>query len=183
MDRRYILFTAFIFATSLTVYGQATIDQKVQQLKDAWYQKAQELFKLGTNIIENNKLLEDLQNDSQKFWQKIASKYDQQGINNLIETYKTVMGKFCHNLSAELREKNNINGLLLKELFENKGDYLTDQKAVSSLFFDKAKFHILHITLCISLLKKLVADYEECLQKMAEIENELVSLGQPRLYE
>lgn len=184
MNRRYILlFTAFIFSTSLAVYGQAAIDQKIQQLKDAWYQKAYELSELGTKIIGKNKLLEDLQNDIQKFWQEIASKYNEHDINNLKETYKTIMEKFCHKVSVAVREKINIKGLLLKELFDNKGDYLTDQEAASSLFFDKVKFYVLHIILCNSLLKKLVADYEECLQKMSEIENDLVSLGQPRLYE
>ena len=183
MDRQYILFTAFIFSTGLTVYGQANIDQKVQQLKDAWYQKAQELSELGTKIIEKNKLLEDLKGDIQEFWQKIASKYSQYDMNNLKETYKTIMESFCHNLSVTAHEKNNIQGFIIKELFAHKGDSLTDQEAVSYLSFDKVKFYVLHMTLYASLLKKLVADYEECLQKMLEIENELILLGQPKLYE
>ena len=157
------------------VYGQATIDPKVQQLKDAWYQKAQELSELGTKLIEKNKLLENLQNDM------IEVARNNIAIDGTGQVYPILIEKFNNKLFHAVRDNINVKGFLIQELINNRGEFFKDKRCLGLL--DKVKLICLQIIIEADLTKKILEDYEECLQKMAEIENELVLLGQPRLYE
>ena len=183
MRRQFVLLGSMFLSSGSLFCSQVPVDPKVQQLKDAWYQKAQELADLGERVIAQNKQLEGLRYDIQEFWREIFSEYSKQEIDNATKTCEAAMANFCHNLTIAVREKINVKGFLIKELFDNTGDCFTDKKQVSRLFFDRVKFCVLQMTIRTSLLKKLVEDYEECLQKMTEIENELVLLGQQRLFE
>jgi hypothetical protein len=180
MNRQYILFIAFTFSTGLAVYGQVDIDPKIQQLKDAWYQKTQELSELGTKLIGRNKLIMTLQNDVKSLAREYTSNYNQQDRDATYETLQVSAKKLFDKLFQAIRDNAYIRGSFLQEILCNKGDYLKNKKDCPG-FLDSIKLILLQIAIEVDLTKKLLEDYEDYLQEIAEIEHELALLGQPSL--
>jgi hypothetical protein len=87
----------------------------------------------------------------------------------------------CDKLFQAIRDKVDVKGFFIQELYKNKGDYLKNKENCPG-FLDGIKLILLQIAIEVDLTKKLLEDYEDCLQKMAEIEHELALLGQPWLY-
>jgi hypothetical protein len=180
MDRQSILFTTFIFLIVFTVYGQSPVDQRVQQLREAWEQKAKELSELGIKIAEKEKFIESLRNDAKLFVEKIASNYSQQEKEALIKKVYSSAKDFTYSLLNAIHNNINVQDFFIKELIDNKGDYSLQKERVSAPF-DKVKFITIKVNVEFILLQKLIKDYGKCLHNMAEFERELVSLGEPWL--
>ena len=64
MKYSYILFCILIVSVTHSIGSQVSIEQKIRQLKDSWYQKLCKLEELGIKIIEKNKLIVKLENNS-----------------------------------------------------------------------------------------------------------------------
>lgn len=164
------------------VRGQAPVDPKVQQLKDAWYKKAHELAELGAKLIEKNNLLVGLQDNMLSTTLEITADYSEQDRIAVGKAFPVMTKHFYDKLFQAIHDKVNVNDFLTQELIINKGDFFKNKEDCSGLL-DSIKLILLHIIIEADLTKKLLEDYGNCLQKMAEIENDLVLLGQPRLYE
>lgn len=178
----YFLFSMFLLSIAFIAEGQNSTAQKIQQLKDAWYQKAQELSVLGTRLIEKNKQLIALQNELKSTVIEIVSTHNTENINIVVEKLPIATKNFLDKLFQAIRHNVNVRGFLIEELLNHKGDYLNDKDNCPGLF-DSIKLILLHIIIETDLTKKLLEDYEAALQEIAEIEHELVLLGQPRLYQ
>jgi hypothetical protein len=162
------------------MHGQEQVDQKIQQLKDAWYQKIYELAELGEKIVEKNKLLIILQNDIEKSTLDVIENYDEKDRTTVIETFPVLTRFFYNKLFQAIRNNVDVKGFLIQEFLENKGDFFKNKKDLPG-FLDSIKLDLVQIIIEGNVLKKFLYDYENCLQKIAEIDHELKLLGQPTL--
>jgi hypothetical protein len=181
MNHNYLLLNILVMPIVFAMNAQVPVNQKIQQLKDAWYQKANELAKLGTKLIERNKVVLDLQDTARSLAKEIASNHSEEDLDVMVDALLASTKNLYDKLFQAVRDKVNVRGFFMKELYENKGDYLKN-KAHARGLLDSIKLIMLQIIIEADLTQKLLEDYEDCLQKMAEIEHELVLLGQPRLY-
>jgi hypothetical protein len=177
-----ILLGLLILPVAYTAGGQLPVEERVQQLKDAWYKQAQELTELGAKIIEKNDLIASMQDNIKSILALLAGNNSAELDQETCEIFKNETDKFFTKFFHAFRDDINLKGFLVQELMHKKGDFFKGKKAYSGAL-DRIKFNLIQIIVEANLIVKLLENYEECLQKLAEIESELVSLGQPRLYD
>ena len=122
-------------------------------------------------LVERISILNLEGQEEKDFIQAINTLLDNFGdaLEHVIHTNEDVKGFLIKELS------NGVKDLHIKELAHKNGNYPND--------FDKLKFGLLRLFIEHDLLKKLVENYEVCLQEFAETEHELdVLLHQPALH-
>lgn len=186
MNRFHILLSTLILPIAFMARGQAPVDPKVQQLKDTWYQKAQELAELGAKIIEKNELLVHLQNDIRYLAQQAVGGFSEEDKNAFCKAFPLLIKDFYNKSFHAIRDDNNVKGFFMHELYTNKGELFKIFEKLSKDdwpgYFDGIKLDLVQIVIEADLADKLLEGYGARLQKMAEIEHELALLGEPRLY-
>jgi hypothetical protein len=180
MNHNHFLLSALVLPIVFTLHGQEQIDQKIQQLKDAWYQKVHELAELGEKIVEKNKLLISLQNDIREVGVSVIESYSEKDRAAVGKAFPVLTKDFYNKLFHAIRDNVDVKGFLIRELLENKGDFFKNKEDLPG-FLDSIKLDLIQIIIEGNALKKNLYDYENCLQKMAEIDHELKLLGQPTL--
>lgn len=188
MNRTYFLLFTLIASTAFTSYGQDSVEQKVQRLKDTWYQKINELAELGKKIAEKNEFIILIQKNIRTLIEENIENYNEDESNKFSKTYKVMVKNFYKRFFQAIRYNVNIKGLLIQELHENKDEFFVNYSSNSKTnedsccgAIDRIKLALMQIIIEGNILKKYIDDYEECLQKIADIEQDLKSLGQPSL--
>lgn len=188
MNRTHILLSALLLPIAFVAYGQAPVDQNVQQLKDSWYKKVNELAELGEKIDEKHKLIIILQKEIRLLITENIENYSEKNKSAFDKAYLLMVRNFYKKFFKAIRDDVNVKGFLMQELIDNKGDFFKNNndgsianKNYCTGILDSMKLNFIQIIVEGNVLKKLLDDYEECLQKMAEIDHELKLLGQPTL--
>lgn len=181
-----MLLVLIIFAVDYTNCSELSVEQRVQQLKQEWYKEADNLAKLGDMIAEKDKKINYLLADNQLVLSDFGSEQlNEEGTNKIKDEISASFEKkaraFYKRLFNAFRDKVNMKGFCIQELIYGQKEFLKKDAKIS--FLDRIKLNLLRGIIEAQLTEKLINDYEVCLQKLAEIESELVALGQPRLYE
>ena len=116
MNHKHFLLSAFLLPIVFTMHGQSPDEQRIQQLKDALYQKAQELERLGEKLIEKNKLFLALHNDTMSLAREFTSNYSQQDRNVVYEALPVSIKKLYNKLFQAIRDNVDVKGVLIQEL-------------------------------------------------------------------
>jgi hypothetical protein len=178
MNYKHILLSVLIPIVS-AAYGQAPNEQRIQELKDAWLKKIQELETIGTKIIEKNKQVKDLQDDIGL----VLSNYGEHGIDETTKgLYEKATTNFYERFFRAIYDDVNVKDFLTQELINRKGDFFVDKPDIHSAI-DKIKMDLIQIIVECNIMRNLIRDYENRLQEIADIDHELVKFGQPRLFQ
>ena len=159
------------------ITAQAPIEQRVQQLKDEWYKKVQVLAELGEKIIVKNDLIASLQEDIYLVLSEMGKKEVDDEVR---EEYKRSADKFFHKFFKAICDDVNMKDFFTTELILKRDDFFQGKKNYGGVL-DKIKLNLIQIIVEGNVIKKLLDDYETCIQEMAEIDHQLVLLGSPRL--
>ena len=167
MTYKGILLSVLLAAIVGMSYGQNTVNPKIRQLQEICLQKKYKLSELGTKIAEKQKLIEDTFHDAALFLPELISSLNLDGEEkeDFIKKYVALLENFGSKLDHAISIKKDVKGFLIKELFNEKRKFPQD--------FDRAKFGVIRWIIERDLLKKLVENYEECLQELIEIDQEL----------
>jgi hypothetical protein len=188
MNRTYFLLVTLIASIVFTAYGQDSVEQKVQQLKDTWYEKINELSELGKKIDGKNEFIILIQKNIRTFIEENIKKYNEDERIEFYKTYKIMVKNFYKKFFQVIQNNTNAKEFLMQELLVNKDDFFANSRSDSktngsccSGAIDRIKLALMQIIIEGNILKKYIDDYKECLQKIAEIERDIKLLGQPPL--
>jgi hypothetical protein len=184
MNYKHILLCTLVVPVTFTTYGQESNEQKIQELKDAWYKEAENLELISKEI---KKRYGQLTNECQSIHQyinNIGQDCNAKDKKILIQELKKNMDLFIKKLMESTHITLNVKGVILSELAVDPRSYLPANLPIRevNILFDNIKFLILNMHLQGALLQKAIEDYEKCLQKMVELDHKLVLLGHETLY-
>lgn len=161
------MFFMFLVTTFVVSCSQNSIDPKIKELKDVCLQKAQNLSDLGAKITEKQDIIEDIVFNMKSYLPELVStlNLDGQEKEDFIKKYINLLENFGRDLDFVLTAKKAVKGFLVKELF--------NEKAALPIKFDKAKFYAVRLVVEYMLLKNLVEVYEEGLQELINIDQDI----------
>jgi hypothetical protein len=164
------------------IIGDNSVDIRIQQLEDEYFQKELELSRLGDMIAERDKLLSSLDSESQNLFESLKYKKIKQlekkndgkplseiEQNQLSDALQDAVNEFINIFVATCREKKDIKGILSEGLF------VRDENAVIPEF-ESLRFHLIRAGVERDLIILLVKQYEDCIRKLLAIETELENL-------
>jgi hypothetical protein len=163
MSYKGMLLSALLVPVVATSYCKDSVDSRIQQLKEARFQKELELSELGAKIAEKQNLLEEMYEDANAHISVILSnlKLEEQASDQYISEINASSERFEELFS----NKESIKGLLLKELIIEEEPFPGD--------FEVFKFWKLRGKFEHNLLETYIEKYEVCLQELIEINREL----------
>jgi len=174
MMHKIILLSALLLPVAS--YGKST-QARIKELKEVRFQKELELSEIGEKIADkdylvtsikkdySNLLLELMKSKKQECFEKKGSK---EPSNEEAETIRKSVTDpielFLNNLLSAIKEQKKINKVLVKELFDESGTFIT------------IRFLLMRIMIETNLLESLVGKCEECGQMLIDIDQELATL-------
>jgi flagellar biosynthesis/type III secretory pathway chaperone len=189
MDCKHILLSLLTIPITFASYGHATNEQRIQELKDVWYQKAKKLEELGKMIDEKNEAIITIKTNIEEIIKQKLENYDEDYKITFGKTYKIAVHNFYKRIFQAIQSTVNTKGFLMRELLNNKEEFFKDLNEDSNVqnscsgTVDGVKLALIHIVIVSSIIKKLLEDYENCLQEMAAIDLEFVRLGHSPLFQ
>jgi hypothetical protein len=161
--KKLILFSLLVTSV-ITNYAA---DQKVQQLKEARFQKELELSDLGAKIAEKEDLLRSIYLKADEFVAELIQEKKMEGQEK--EAFLKELNAFYDNfgeiIDKKLATRTDVKQWLVQELLKGKNRSFED--------FETLKLHVIRNILERNLLKTLLEHYEACLQELIEIDREL----------
>jgi hypothetical protein len=175
MNYKHILLCTLLVPVTFTIYGQESNEQKIQELEKSLNKKTNEISKLGKKIYKKKKILDKMAKDIQLSVEELCINFDQKEREQFSKTYYESLNKFLLNFCIIMRNnstgKINIAGFLVQELTKNKTD--------NTNYFNSDKFAALRRLIEFHFLLKLIEKYEQCLEELDKIDQELnMLLGQ-----
>ena len=165
MTYKGMLLSALLVPVAVTCYGQDSVDSRIQQLKDARYQKELELSELGAKIAEKYEFLEEMLDDARHFFQRYVKEAG-------LDTDKATEcgleeAKERKELLSRLRKaikEGSVKGFLDNELFDDRD--IDENIEFVRLYYVRYFFER-------KLIVELVEHCDDCMQELIEIDCEL----------
>lgn len=161
------IISAFFVFSIFTMYGQASRNQRIQELKKAMIQKAEELSDLGQQIDNKYELLKSMVLKCSEYAQYLCDGHDEKEQETIKQALSASVANFNEKFMQAYNEKVDIKGLVVKECIDTE---------LSKFGVNFAYIIYLRCVVEQILLRKLIENYEYCLQELAEIEHELTEL-------
>lgn len=168
-----------ILVISLTAASNSAADTHMQQLKKQLLQKELELSNLGSLIAEKDKLLSSFASEIQRLFlilidqrtkqleeskgQPLSEEEKHTFSKELRDAAVGFVGAFCTDYNNQI----NIEGMLIKGLIREDNE---------NMEFESLRFFLLRCAFERPILKYLVVEYENCLQEIRVLENEITAL-------
>jgi hypothetical protein len=169
-----------ILLVPLTAMGSSTTDTQIQQLKKKFLQKELELSDLGAMIEEKNELLLSFKTDVQyllgtlrdkkvlQIEEKTGKLLSQEEKTKLWVELRSDAIDFVYTFCADYENQKSITDVLVKGLIHENSD---------DVEFESLSFYLIRCAFERPLLIHLIAEYENCLQELRAIENEITTLN------
>ena len=119
MRRQFVLLVSMFLSSGSLLCSQVPVDPKVQQLKEAWYKKAQELADLGEQIIKYQNKMDKIQQKLNLLLTPLYSNLDEQKKVSI----KKDLDDFGNKIIFMLHGNLDINGFLIAELTGNEKNH------------------------------------------------------------
>ena len=170
MTYKGMLLSALLVPVAVTSYGQESVDPRIQQLKEARFQKELELSELDAKIVEKKELLTAIFDDTVAMF---VERYKPSETSKMTDEERVELGgkivaeyKEFRNCLKQAIEEGNIKDFMVKELFDEDTPWNFTE-------FEAMKFLIVRDFFETNLLKTLVGFYANCFQEIIEIDCEL----------
>ncbi|HML19580.1 MAG TPA: hypothetical protein PKD74_03295 [Candidatus Dependentiae bacterium] len=167
MNNTSMIISVFCVVSIFTMHCQEARDQRIQELEKALIQKAEELSDLGQQIGNKYELLKSMALKSSEYVQDLCDGHDEKEQETIKQTLSASVANFNEKFMHAYNEKVDIKGLIVKECIDTE---------LSKFGVNFAYIMYLRCVVEQILLRKLIEQYEYCLQELAEIEHELTEL-------
>jgi hypothetical protein len=143
-------------------------EQRIQQLQEAWLQKAQEISHLSEQTIQRYNQIEATIFEVHKYLETLVKDLDDKDKDDFKKEFWASVAEFGGSLGKAFTDDVNVKGLLIKACMSNIGDQLG---------FDMTRIRLFKYFIERALLKKLIEKSDKCFQELAEIDHEIFSLN------
>jgi hypothetical protein len=167
MNPKGMLISIFLMPAVFTSCCQDSTGKRIEQLKETWLQKAEELSALGQKIGEKYELMEGINLACHFYLKELCSNLEGKEKEDMEQTFDVSLENFNRNFVYAFGVKGDVKGFIVNECIDEKEkNYGSNVAKISKirLMFEQA------------LVKKLIEQYEKLVQELVEIDQELVGL-------